>query len=125
MKNSKKSNLAKYGATPLRNFDPFDHNEPGTPVAVKMTATPLPFAPVSRKTKGNTATTEYGRDSGDGKNMKAPRNKKTQNSGKVNPSTSKAACKSNLQSPKFDPNGSYTGAPARKNERPVQDADDL
>jgi len=26
---------------------------------------------------------------------------------------------------KFDPNGSYTGVPTDKNEKPVQDADDL
>ncbi len=25
----------------------------------------------------------------------------------------------------FDPNGSYTGVPVDKNEKPIQDADDL
>jgi hypothetical protein len=30
-----------------------------------------------------------------------------------------------ITSPDTDPNGSYTGKPVNKNEKPVQDADDL
>jgi hypothetical protein len=30
-----------------------------------------------------------------------------------------------MASPDTDPNGSYTGKPVNKNEKPVQDADDL
>lgn len=136
MKNNKKANLAKNGATPLKNFSPFDHNDPGTPVAIKLTPSPLPHAPVGRYSKSHTATTEYGRDSGDVKILVKPKEKKSKGQGKVNPTTKKAPAphcpqssdsyyENTLHSPKFDPNGSYTGTPANKHEKPLQDADDL
>ncbi|MCL1823792.1 MAG: hypothetical protein FWG44_06275 [Oscillospiraceae bacterium] len=30
-----------------------------------------------------------------------------------------------MKAPDTDPNGSYTGSPVNRNEKPVQDADDL
>lgn len=85
-------NVAKLGAVPLRKFEPSDHNEPGTPVAVKLTPMPIPPAVVMMK--------------------------KNTNSKKKNK-------KQKMQSPEFDPNGSYTGVPQRPYEKPEQDADDL
>ena len=37
----------------------------------------------------------------------------------------KAMALTNLKSSQTDPSGSYTGQPADRRERPVQDADDL
>lgn len=129
MKKTKKtfSDVKKVGAMPLKNFSPFDHNEPGTPVAVNLTPAPHPpaqlFEYAQKKKGGNpkikaksTATTEHGRSGDDAKKTARPKKQSGAKSSRPNPQ--------NLQS-RFDPNGSYTGVPSPPAERPSQDADDL
>lgn len=135
MKKVKKraASLSKLGAVPLHDFGPFDHNEPGTPIAVRLTPTPVPPVTTTGKlTKGNTATTQYGRDSGDKVNLKPKQNDKsadTKAKGKEDKASSGKSAKNkhkpDMQNSQFDPNGSYTGVPHNRYERPVQDADDL
>ena len=130
----KNASLAKLGAVPLQNFSPFDHNEPGTPVAIRLTPTPIPPATTTGKlTKGNTATTDYGRDSGDKKKLKRSKETKehhssgaeTQNSTSVE-SSSKAESKKNnstaenKNSSSIENTQNSTGVETKKNSGSVE-----